>query len=363
MIYLDNAATTKPESHLMEAYTNLYQEMFFNSESLHTGGLDANHLLEQTKKYVQDYFKSDKHVIFARSGSHANEIAIQLYLKPKTSGRIIVSPYEHLSIEAALEPFRDIFNIQLMPINPDGHIDLVLLEKMVGEDTSLVIMQHVNSETGYRLPVESVGDMCRLYNVPFHVDGVQGAHKDEIDIDDVCSSYTLSSHKIHGTKGAAALLIDYEYLSVLNTHFHHEYGTQNGTLNLPGIAVMAMCLSTDPNIGLMKNVRNYLLNSLESIGVITLQFDMNAPHIIACVTPMMEGQYIMQSLSSKNICISTGTACGQGRMVSEGLNGVLERKYNTSDSHYIRISISKYTTQDEIDTLISHLEQILQEAE
>lgn len=101
---------------------------------------------------------------------------------------------------------------------------------------------------------------------------------------------------------------------------------------------------------------------MDNIGVITLQFDVSAPHIIACIIPSMEGQYVMQSLSSKNIYVSTGTACGQGRMVSDGLNALLEDSHDTTDNHYLRISISKNTTQTEINILISHLGLILQEA-
>ncbi|WP_017547557.1 cysteine desulfurase family protein [Salinicoccus carnicancri] len=361
MIYLDNAATTKPDTHILEAYAKLSEDMFYNSESLHGGGLDANSLLEQARNYIKNYFDSSKQVIFTRSGSHANEIAIQLLLKERRPGCILVSPYEHLSIEAALEPYNDIYSLTMMPLDRDGHIDLDRLEKMMEGYVALVIMQHVNSETGYRLPVEDVGEMCVARNVPLHTDGVQGAHKDEVGIDRIPGSYSFSSHKIHGTKGTGVLMVDYRYMNVINSHFHHESGTQNGTLNVPAIGVMTMCLSSAPCIERMQNVRQYLKEKMESIGVITLDFDANAPHILACITPSIEGQYVMQGLSSKNIYVSTGTACGQGRMISSGLEELLGGRYETSENHYIRISISKNTTRDEIDTLASHMDHILQE--
>lgn len=361
MIYLDNAATTKPDTHVLEAYAKLSGDMFYNSESLHGGGLDTNSLLEQTRNYIKKYFDSSKQVIFTRSGSHANEIAIQLLLKERRQGRILISPYEHLSIEAALEPYSDIYSFTMMPLDRDGHIDLDRLEEMMEGDIALVIMQHVNSETGYRLPVEAVGEMCDARDIPLHTDGVQGAHKDEIDIDRIPGSYSFSAHKIHGTKGTGALMMDYRYMNLLNSHFHHESGTQNGTLDVPGIGVMAMCLSSVPGIEQMQKVRQYLKKEVESIGVITLDFNATAPHILACVTPSIEGQYVMQGLSSKNIYVSIGTACGQGRMVSSGLEEILGGRYGTSANHYIRISISKNTTPDEIDTVVSHMDHILQE--
>src|SRR5699024_7284681 len=100
MIYLDNAATTKPDAHILEAYSKLSEDMFYNSESLHGGGLDINDLLQQTINYIQNYFNSSKLVIFTRSGSHANEIALQLLLKERKPGHVLISPYEHLSIKA-----------------------------------------------------------------------------------------------------------------------------------------------------------------------------------------------------------------------------------------------------------------------
>jgi len=361
MIYLDNAATTKPDKHILEAYAKLSEDMFYNSESLHGGGLDADSLLEQARNYIKKYFASSKQVIFTRSGSHANEIAVQLLLKERRPGCILISPYEHLSIEAALEPYKDIYSFAMMPLDRNGHIDLDRLEEMMEGNIALVIMQHVNSETGYRLPVEAVGDMCVARDIPLHTDGVQGAHKDEINIDRIPGSYSFSSHKIHGTKGIGALMLDYRYMNLLNSHFHHESGTQNGTLNVPGIGVMAMCLSSAPGIERMEKIRQYLKDNMESIGVITLDFDATAPHILACLTPAIEGQYVMQGLSSKNIYVSTGTACGQGRMVSRGLEEFLRDRYKTSANHYIRISISKNTTPDEIDILVSHMNHILEE--
>lgn len=363
MIYLDNAATTKPDAHILEAYSKLSEDMFYNSESLHGGGLDINDLLQQTRNYIQKYFNSSKRVIFTRSGSHANEIALQLLLKERKPGHVLISPYEHLSIKAALGQFSGIYSCTMMPLDRNGHIDLDKLSEMMEDDTALVIMQHVNSETGYRLPVEVVGDMCDVRGIPLHVDGVQGAHKDGIDIDRIPGSYSFSGHKIHGTKGTGALMVDYRYMNVLNSHFHHESGTQNGTLDVPGIAAMAMCLSSDPGIKRMKDIRQYLVKKMDSIGVITLCFKACAPHILACATPWVEGQYVMQGLSSKNIYVSTGTACGRGRMISRGLEEVLEGGYGTSGEHYIRISISKNTTKDEIDSLVSHMDQILQEVE
>src|SRR5699024_11405880 len=83
MIYFDNASTTKVSDTVLENYLNLSQKMYFNSESIHGGGLDAESMMNNVRTYIREYFDTDKHVIFTRSGSHSNDIALQLLLKNK----------------------------------------------------------------------------------------------------------------------------------------------------------------------------------------------------------------------------------------------------------------------------------------
>ncbi|HIV82111.1 MAG TPA: aminotransferase class V-fold PLP-dependent enzyme [Candidatus Salinicoccus merdavium] len=359
MIYFDNASTTKVSDTVLENYLNLSQKMYFNSESIHGGGLDAESMMNNVRTYIREYFDTDKHVIFTRSGSHSNDIALQLLLKNKKAQKILVSPYEHMSISASLHPYSSQYDIVHMPTTNAGKIDIQALRTMM-DDTQCIISTHVHSETGYRLPVEEIAELAGLHNVPYHLDGVQGMY-DRLRLRDLCTSYSFTAHKIHGVNGVGVLLMDYEHLSPLNPHFHHEYGTQNGTLDVPGIATIVDALEVISEPNNIKEMRDELNRFLEELDFIPLDLKTHADHIASFLVPNMEGQYLMQSLSSKNIYISTGSACGHGILVSEGLEKLITEKYNASVYQYIRISLSKNNSMDEVHQLIEYVERIVKE--
>lgn len=206
MIYLDNAATTQPTKAVLEVYQQAQQQLFFNSESLHIGGEQVRAALDHSRSYLQRYFQTNKEVLFSTSGSHANAIAINLYLSHFTSGTVWVSPYEHPSIHAALDPYKAQFDIKRMPLTETGEIDVTQFEAAMTTDVVLIIMQHVNSETGYILPIQAIGRIAENWQVPLHVDGVQAVHKIPNYTIEGCTSYSCAGHKFHGVKGTGMLL-------------------------------------------------------------------------------------------------------------------------------------------------------------
>lgn len=358
MIYLDNASTTKPAEEALEIYQEAQKALFFNSESLHAGGEMVREALDSSRQYIQKKFNTKKEVLFTTSGSHANQIAITTYLQQAPEGRVIVSPYEHPSIAAALEPFSKQFEILEMPLDLKGEIDLAALAELITDETVLLIAQHVSSETGYILPVHEIAAMGAKQNIPMHVDGVQAVHKiTDMHIDDF-TSYTFSGHKFNGTKGSGALLIDHKSLRPTNIHYFHEEGTRNGTLDVPSILAMTKALSLDADIAHLEKIYQHALARAKDANFTVLKYNNHAPHIIGLLTPQFEGQYIMQTLSSRNICISTGTACGHGLLLSDGLMHKINDENQEADQ-YIRISFSKDTQINEVDQCFEQIETIL----
>lgn len=361
MIYLDNAATTQPSKEALAIYNEAQQTLFFNSESLHVGGEMAREALSSSRHYIQEYFNTDKEVLFSTSGSHANQIAINIYLSQAQKGKVLVSPYEHPSIFAALDPYRKQFNIVEMPLTQEGAIDLTALEALIDAETVLIIAQHVNSEMGYILPVHDIAQLAQSFNIPFHVDGVQAVQKIEDKAIQAFTSYSFSGHKFKGTKGVGALLIEHKSVRPTNVHYFHEEGTRNGTLDVPGILAMTRALSLDAEQDHLVQLHNYATERAVASGFGVLKNEQQAPHVIGLLTPKFEGQYIMQSLSSRNICISTGTACGHGLLLSDGLiEKIKQTKYEADQ--YVRISFSSSSTIDEIDTCFNEIDKILEGA-
>lgn len=358
MIYLDNAATTQPTKRALEIYQQAQHQLFYNSESLHIGGEKVKNALTQARTFVQQYFQSTKEVLFGTSGSHVNEIAIHLYLKHQTSGQVWVSPYEHPSITAALEVYRDRLEIQTIPLTEMGEIDIPTFQTLVTEQTVLIITQHVNSETGYILPIQQIAQIAKQWNIPFHVDGVQAVHKvPSISIDSF-TSYSFSGHKIHGTKGSGVLMIDYAYIHPYNAHYFHEQGVRNGTMDVPSILATVQALSEPSDYNHLQRLYQHAVQRATELKFRILKYNAQAPHILGLITPKYEGQYMMQMLSNRNICISTGTACGHGILMSNGVT----QKIKASDGEvyqYIRVSFASFTTFEEIDTCFDVMANIL----
>lgn len=359
MIYLDNASTTMVDSEVLDVYQDTQREAYYNSESLHIGGLHTRQLLDECKHYIKQHFSTNKEVIFTRSGSHANEIAIHSYLKGQNGGTILVSPYEHPSVHAALENFKTEFEILDLPLEGTGEIYLEKTKEMMADEVLLIIAQHVNSETGYILPVGALSEIARHHNVPIHVDGVQAVHKIETADVQSFSSYAFSGHKFHGTKGSGGLLMNHEYVKPLNEYYFHEMYTQNGTIDSPSIIAMTKALSLSSNIQHMKSMQQYMIKKSTELDFTQMVYSECAPHIVALLSPKYEGQYIMQYLSNRNICISTGTACGHGALLSRGLQVKIDSIPKKTYDQYIRLSISKFTTKEDIDKCFDHLKTIV----
>lgn len=359
MIYLDNASTTMIDQEVLNVYQEIQLEAYYNSESLHIGGIHTRQLLDKCKHFIKDYFSTNKEVIYTRSGSQANEIAIHSFLKGKIGSKVMVSPYEHPSIYAALESYQDDYDIEMLPLDDNGEIDLEQTSNIITEDVVLIVAQHVNSETGYILPVEELSEIAINYNIPIHVDGVQAVHKiDNINVERF-SSYTFSGHKFHGTKGSGVLLINHEFVKPLNQYYFHEMYTQNGTIDAPSIIAMTKALSMSSNIKYINNLQQYFIEQLNELSFTPIVYKAQAPHIMALLTPIFEGQYIMQYLSNRNICISTGTACGHGALLSNGLQAKIDTIPEKTYDQYIRLSIGKFTTRSDIDTCLHHLKTVI----
>ncbi|ARJ50852.1 cysteine desulfurase family protein [Staphylococcus lutrae] len=360
MIYLDNAATTQPTEEVLAVYHKAQSQLFYNSESLHVGGEQVKAALQQARQYVQHVFQTTKEVRFGTSGSNVNDMAIRLYLDHLTQGTIWVSPYEHPSIAAALERYQNNFKIEIMPLTADGTLDLATWQSRVTAETVLIIAQHVNSETGYQLPIHQIGAIAKQHQIPFHVDGVQAVKKIAPFDMTSCTSYTFSGHKFHGTKGCGVLMIEDAFIHPLNQHYFHETGLRNGTLDVPSILALVQALNISTDIMHLQTLHQYAKARATALGFTALTYNAQAPHILGLLTPKFEGQYIMQMLSNRNICISTGTACGHGIMLSDGLMHKIAAVQGEVDQ-YLRLSFSCLTTVEEIDQCFDVMKKMIHE--
>ena len=182
MIYLDNAATTKPSKAAVDAMIKA-AECFGNPSSLHGLGIEAEKLINESKKNIADMLGVEsKNILFTSGGTEANNLAVfgVAAARHKIGTKIVTSKIEHPSV---LEAFRkleiDGFNVEYLDVDSEGRVDLDMLRNVLDDETILISVMHVNNETGVIQPIEEIREIM-LEKAPYahlHTDCVQSFGK------------------------------------------------------------------------------------------------------------------------------------------------------------------------------------------
>lgn len=371
MIYLDSAATAPMRKEAIDAYVETAKTAFGNTQSLHdAGSLAADYLASCKKLWGQFLNVRQDGIYFTGNASEANQLAIRSVLKgrPEHCRSIVSTQLEHASVLSVLHELeREGYDINYVPVDRFGRIDLDAYKQLVNEQTALVVMQLVNSEMGAVQPVEQCAKIANHFGVPLHSDIVQGFGKLPVDIGlwGVASA-VCSAHKIGGPKGVGIAYLDpaIHWESVYEGTTH-QGGFRAGTIDVPGIvsatiaakhAVMEQLESYEH----ARKLQDYLVEHLPEGVIATGDIKSKSPFIHGLVLPHVEGQWMMLACNRAQIAISTGTACkiGYGEAMSAMLAMGTE---SDAAKKFVRISFHKETSNDEIDQFIQLVEQSLSE--
>ena len=364
MIYLDNCATTKPYKEVLETFVEVNDNYYGNPASINKFGKTTNKLLDAARKQVADILKVKKETIYFTScATESNNIAIigSVEHKKDFGNRIIVSKIEHPSV---LETYRELerrgFILDYLNVDSNGLIDLNHLKSLLTKETILLSVMHVNNVYGGVQPIKEIVELLKEYpKVHFHVDGVQGVLKKEINLSDI-DSYSISAHKFHGIKGVGALYLK-SRRTVHNITFGggQENGLRSGTVNVAGAVSLAKALRLSYEItpDVLKKHREFkklIINELDSINhvVINSPLDNNyVDSIINISLPKIKGEAIVNSLNERGIMVSTTSACSSKTFhLNEALYARGLSKENIEGS--IRVSFSYKTKLEEIKTFV-----------
>ena len=369
-IYLDYQATTPIDPRVANAMQGLLGKEFGNPHSTgHVFGLAAAAEVERAQMEIADCvgaFQED--VVFTSGSTEANNLAILGFARGHRSKkpRFITIATEHKSV---LVPFQYLshqgFDVEVLPVNGDGHLDLQLLEAaLLKSDSSFVSIAAANSEIGTINPIREIGALCKKHASIFHSDATQAIGKIPINVfNDNIHLMSISGHKIYGPKGVGALIVQSQIrgeIEPLILGGGQQYGLRSGTVPpflVVGLAEAVRIVTHEmesENIHLV-NMRNSLLEKLQkNISVnlngslqkrlpnnLNLRFDIPALDVMS---------------RTPNVAISTGSAC-----LSSG--GSIEPSYvlkaiGLDDSQIkksVRISVGRFTTEQEIRAAASHL--------
>lgn len=374
LIYLDNNATTKVDPQVLEAMLPYFQDEYANPSSVYEFAKRSNHAVKEARGVMKDFFnaKDEKEIIFTSCGSESANTAIRGVLNMNKNKRhIITTKVEHpcvLNLYKTLE--KEGYNVDYIGVNSNGELDLAQLEDAINDDTALVSVMYANNETGVIFPIEKISEIIKSKNkeTKFFVDAVQVSGKIPIDVQALgVDLMGISGHKFHAPKGIGALYVNSKTLiTPLIIGGHQERGKRAGTENVPYIVGMAKAaeLAQDHlkyeatevkrlRDKLEKNIVKNVFNARLNAGIVN-----RVPNTTNIGFEYIEGELILLHLSDLGICASSGSACTSGSLEPSHVLRAMNVPF-TAIHGSIRFSLSKFTTEKEIDYVCEKMPAII----
>lgn len=362
MIYLDYSATTPVSYEVLDTISKVTKEFIGNANSIHALGKKSADLLESATKQIADIFGVNaSEIIYTSDATEANNMAIiGVAMAHHRKGKhIIVSKLEHPSVYAICDYLKSIgFEISYVDNDTEGLIDFEDLKNKVREDTILVSICAVNSETGVRQPLKMIRQIIKKENIAtiFHSDMTQAIGKVSVNFHDVDLA-SMSAHKIFGPKGIGFL---YKSSMVKITPLIYGSGKSNdlkpGTPPLPLIAALSKavrlaCTDLEKRERFVTLLNEKIVGNLEKYPNIKInKTKYSIPHILNISVLNVMPETLIHSLDKHEIYVSTNTACASGE-ISHSVMAIYND--NKRAKHTIRISISHVTTTEEINKFLS----------
>lgn len=370
-VYLDNAATTKVDEKVLKEMLPYFTEKYGNSSSMHLMGNEAKSALEKARHTIAKSVNAKTtEIYFTSGGTEANNWVLKgLFWKNQKletgKNHLITTKIEHDSILKPCERLeKQGGKITYLDVNKEGFIDLEQLKKAITKETFLVSIMHGNNEIGTIQDIEKIGKICKEKNVLFHTDACQSYTKIPIDVKKTNIDFlTLNAHKIHGPKGIGALYIKEGIEMTYLLHGGgHEKGKRSGTQNIPGIVGFAKAveIANSKDVKKMEKLRDKFIEKILDIPNTTLNGpkENRLPNNINISFNDVEGESIGGYLENAGIFVSTGSACMSNTLSSSHVLEAIKLKPLQANSS-IRFSISKYTTEKDLDYLMKKIPDII----
>ena len=375
IVYLDNNATTKVDERVLEAMMPYFKEEYANPSSMYNFSKNSSHAIKEARAQIRDFVnaKDEKEIIFTSCGSESANTAIRGVLNyNKNKKHIITTKVEHpavLNTYKAME--KQGYRVDYIGVNSNGELNLDELEAAIDEDTALVSVMWANNETGVIYPIKQISEMIKSKNkdTKLFVDAVQAAGKIPIDVqENGIDLLGISGHKFHAPKGIGALYVNSKtMITPLIIGGHQERGKRAGTENTPYIVGLgkAAQLAQDGlkyELTEVKRLRdkleshivNKIYNARLNTGVAN-----RVPNTTNIGFEYIEGELILLHLSDLGICASSGSACTSGSLEPSHVLRAMNVPF-TAIHGSIRWSLSRFTTEKEIDYVIEKLPGIIE---
>jgi cysteine desulfurase len=369
--YFDDNATTRVAPEAVDAMLPFLREYWGNPSSAYGFGRQVARHVEEAREKLAALINADpRELVFTSCGTESNNSAVHSALVTHPGKKhVLTTSVEH----SANMKFCDFLQkhgceVNYLPVEPDGSIDLHLLEQSIRPDTAIVSVMWANNETGVLFPVEEIAAICRSKGTLFHTDAVQACGKLKIDVKELGADFlSLSAHKLHAPKGIGLLYVK------RRTKYHpyiiggsQERGRRGGTENVANIvafgrsAELAMTALHDENTrvrGLRDKLESAILARVPG-ATRNGGKEPRLPNTSNVAFESVEAEGILMLLDQAGICASSGSACTTGSLdpshVLIAMGCSVARARGS-----IRFSLGRYNTEAEVDYALKHLPGII----
>jgi len=371
VIYLDNNATTKVDPTVVETMTPFFSQWYGNASSVHHFGGQVRQHVEHARAQAASLIGAvPDEVIFTSCGTESDNAAILSALDNDIKRRkVVTTRVEHPAVLGFAKVLQQRgYHVEFAPVNRHGQLCMDTLVQMIDDTTAVVSVMWANNETGNIYPVYEIAEIAHQHGALFHTDAVQAVGKVPINLKETNIDFlSLSGHKIHAPKGVGALYVK------KGTRFnqfliggHQEFGLRAGTENVPGIVALGNAMEiAGGNIDYERKEVARLRNKLEQALLAECPGSRingnplsRLPNTVNISFEYVEGESILLLLDRYSIAASSGSACTSGSLEPSHVlraMGVPETALHGS----IRFSLSRYTKEEEIDTVIEKMPPII----
>jgi len=373
-VYLDNAATTMVRQEVVDAMIPAFTTYYGNPSSLHEYAREAEQLLDNARKDVALVLgaKPDE-IVFTGGGSESDNMALRgaVAANKKKGKHVITSAVEHHAILYTLQAMEreGLIDLTILPVDEYAMVSAESVANALRDDTVLVSIMFANNEVGTINPIAEIGKVCRDKGVLFHTDAVQATGHVPIDVVKMnIDMLSVSAHKFHGPKGVGVLYIRKGVrIPSLIIGGGQEKKRRAGTENVPGIVGLATALKIAnehmaENADKVGALRDKLMKGIaETIPDVKLNGHQTKrlPNNVNYSIRYIEGESILLMLDINGIAASSGSACTSGSLDPSHVLLAMGLPHEIAHGS-LRMTLSEFTTEEEIDYVLDLLPQIVQ---
>ena len=372
VVYVDNNATTKVADEVLEAMLPYLKEYYGNPSSAHVFGGQVAKQVDRARGQIAALLGADPlEIIITSCGTESDNAAIMSALQTNPEKRhIVTTRVEHPAVlNLCTRLSKRGYEVTEIPVDGEGMLDLEEVQEAIREDTAVVSVMYANNETGVIFPVEEIGEIVKERGALFHVDAVQVAGKIPLNMaSSTIDMLSISGHKLHAPKGIGVLYVRRRTrFRPLIVGGHQERGRRGGTENVPYIIGLgAACelasrhldeervelirLRTKLESELLKRIPGSRLNGHPTERL---------PNTANLSFESVEGEAILLMLDRLGICASSGSACTSGSLEPSHVLRAMGVPFTFAHGS-VRLSLSRYNTEEEIDYIVEHLSPIIE---